>query len=197
MIRGMLALILFLSLTSWAVAQQQPGSDQDSEQSREVQVERDTEAGISSSRDTKIDIRPPVDDAKNHPNSGAYVVDSEEDAAEDSADAPDGVQEMHPFDPHRAAKDLEVGYFYFKQKNYRAAMSRYREALYFKPGDAMANFRMGECLEKMGKPQEAALHYEAYLKVLPDGPLSKDAHKALEELGKSNPEPAKQETAKP
>jgi tetratricopeptide (TPR) repeat protein len=184
MVRLVSALVLCLCLGSWALAQQDqtPNSDQSSEQGREAQAERDNEAGISSSRDTKIDISPPADDAKSHPNSGAAVVDAEEEAAEGAADQDGDVQEMHPFDPHRAAKDLEVGDFYFKQKNYRAALSRYREALFYKSGDAVANFRMGECLEKMGRPTEAVVHYEAYLKILPEGPFSKDAHKALEKL---------------
>jgi len=199
MVRFRMATVLALCmcLGPWTAAQQQQSSDQNSEQSREAQAERDIEAGVSSSRDTKIDITPPADDAKNHPNSGAAVVDAEEEEAEGSADAGNDVQEMHPFDPHRAAKDLEVGDYYFKQKNYRAALSRYRESLFFKPGDAVANFRMGECLAKMGRPEEAVLHYEAYLKVLPEGPLSKDAHKALEELDRAKDSPPKKESAKP
>jgi tetratricopeptide (TPR) repeat protein len=148
-----------------------------------AQTESNAEAGVSSSRDTKVDISPPKDDAKNHPNSAAAVADAEARVASESEDSEDSdVQEMHPWDPHKAAKDIEVGDYYFKQKDYRGALSRYREALFYKPDDAIANFRMGECLAKMNKPGEAELHYQAYLKILPDGPLSKDARKALEKL---------------
>jgi tetratricopeptide (TPR) repeat protein len=128
----------------------------------------------SSSKDTRIDLSPPSDDQKNHPLSGAAVVDAE-DAASD-------VQELRPWDPHKAAKDVEVGDFYFKRKNYRAALERYREALVYKPNDAVANFRLAECLEKTGNPGEALTHYQEYLKILPHGPLSPDAQKALERL---------------
>src|SRR5438552_19151386 len=38
-----------------------------------------------------------------------------------NAGSDDDVQEMYPFDPHKAAKDVEVGNFYLKRKNYRAA----------------------------------------------------------------------------
>ena len=74
------------------------------------------------------------------------------------------VQELHPFDPHRAAKDLEVGDFYFKKKNYRAALDRYQEALFYKPNDALANFRMAQSFEKLNQPDDAVEHYEEYLK---------------------------------
>lgn len=133
----------------------------------------------SSSKDTRIDLSPPKDDEKNHPMSSATVSDAEDAAAD--------VQELHPWDPHKAAKDIEVGDFYFKRKNYRAATERYKEALVYKPNDAAANFRLAECLEKTGNPQDAATHYQEYLKILPHGPLSQDAQKALERLAARNP----------
>lgn len=133
------------------------------------------EPGESSSRSTKIDLSPPKDDAKDHPDSGSAVSDAADASAGD-------VQEMHPWDPHKAMKDMEVGEFYFKRKNYRAALDRYQEALLYKPNDALSNFHIGECLEKLKRPDEARNHYEAYLKVLPEGPLSGEARKALGRL---------------
>ena len=133
----------------------------------------------SSSKDTRVDLTPPKDDEKNHPMSGAAVSDAN-DAASD-------VQELHPWDPHKAAKDVEVGDFYFKKKNYRAAIERYKEALVYKPNDAIANFRLGECLEKTGNQEEAVTHYKEYLKILPHGSLSQDAQKALERLEARDP----------
>jgi tetratricopeptide (TPR) repeat protein len=165
-----LLLILLLSLAASVLAQS----------------DRNAEAGVSSSRDTKIDINPPKDDAKNHPNSAAAVADAEAKAADDADDSSE-VQELHPWNPHKAAKDIEVGDFYFKQQNYVAAVSRYREALFYKPDDAIANFRLAEGLQKMKHPGEAVLHYQAYLKVLPDGPLAKDARKAIEKLDQEKP----------
>ena len=99
-------------------------------------------------------------------------------------DEPEGadVTEMHPWNPYRAAKDDEVGEFYMKRKNYRAALARYQDALIWKEKDAVANFRMAQCYEKLDQPAEAIPHYEEYLKILPDGPYAKDARKALEKL---------------
>jgi tetratricopeptide (TPR) repeat protein len=138
--------------------------------------DRDKEADESSSRDTRIDLSPPSDDAKNHPNSAASVADA------DGVDASSDVQEFHPWDPHKALKDIEVGDFYFKKKNYRAALDRYREALFYKPNDAAANFHMAQCLEKLNKPDESRKHYQEYLKILPHGPLAPEAQKAIQRL---------------
>jgi len=92
------------------------------------------------------------------------------------------VGEFHPWNPHKAAKDIEVGDFYFKRKNYVAAESRYREALFYKDNDATATYRLAVCLEKMDRPDEARKEYESYLKILPHGPQAEEAHKAIERL---------------
>jgi len=93
------------------------------------------------------------------------------------------VSEFRPWNPHKAAKDIEVGDFYFKErKNYPAAAARYREALLYKPNDAVATFRLGLCLEKMDQPDEALKEYESYLKILPHGPQAEQAQKAIQRL---------------
>lgn len=143
--------------------------------------ERDREAQESSSRDTRIDISPPGNDDKSHPFSKAAVADLDE---EDQAANPD-VQEFHPWNPMKAMKDVEVGDFYFKRKNYRAAMDRYKEALFYKDNDAMASLRLAQCQEKLGNKAEAKKYYEQYLKILPEGEFAKEAHVGLERLDKS------------
>ena len=172
MLRSISILALSIGLLGWSVAQQPPtpGKNQDPPRS-----ERNKEAGESSSRDSRIDLSPPKDDAKNHPYSGAAVSDP------DAEMSPD-VQEFHPWDPHKAIKDIEIGDFYLKRKNYRAALDRYQEALVWKPNDAIANFRMAQCFEKLNQPEEARTHYEEYLRILPHGPLSAEAQKGLEKL---------------
>ena len=80
------------------------------------------------------------------------------------------VQEFHPWNPYKANKDIQVGDFYFKRKNYKGALDRYKEALYYKQNDAVATFRVGECEEKLGHKEEAKKYFEQYLKILPEGP---------------------------
>jgi tetratricopeptide (TPR) repeat protein len=186
-------LLFAYSLAIPAMAQQSssPGPGQNEDQARSAA--RSRESGESSSRDTRIDLSPPSNDAKDHPFSGAAISDA---TADDSAPDASDVQEMHPWDPHKALKDIEVGDFYFKRKNYKAAMDRYREALVYKDNDAIANFRLAQCLEKFNQPAEARQHYEQYLKILPHGPLSEDAHKAIEKLSASAVAPGSATTEK-
>ncbi len=60
--------------------------------------------------------------------------------------------------------------------------NRYREALYYKDNDAVATFRLAECLEKLDQPDEARKGYESYLKILPHGPQAEEAQKAIDRL---------------
>jgi tetratricopeptide (TPR) repeat protein len=181
----LLAACLYLVITSVGQTQQgQKDPNQNQPPPRSDERERSNEAGESSSRDNRIDLSPPANDAKDHPNSAV----PEDEATDDSA--PGDVQEFHAFDPHRASKDIEVGDFYFKKRNYVAALERYREALLYKPKDAFANFRMAQAFEKLARPDEAAERYQEYLKIMPNGPQAEEAKKALEKIKPSEP-PAK------
>ena len=142
-----------------------------------VQVdELGTGVGQSSSKDAQADLSPPADDAKAHPQSSSAVADAEATALSG------GVTEFRTWDPHKAAKNVEVGDFYFKRKNYRAAEERYREALRYKDNDAVATIRLAICLEKLGILDDARAEYESYLKILPHGPQAAEAQKAIERL---------------
>jgi tetratricopeptide (TPR) repeat protein len=166
-------IVLLALLTTFSLAQ--AASDKTAS---DKTAARDREAEESSSHDTRIDISPPKDDAKNHPGSKDAVGDLD---VPENIDAT-GVQEFHPWNPMKALKDIEVGDFYFKRKNYKAALERYKEALYYKDGDALASFRLAVCQDKLGDKVEAKKFYEQYLKILPDGPFAKDAHTSLDRL---------------
>ena len=138
--------------------------------------------GVSSSKENPPDLTPPPDDAKNHPQSGAALHEAEDAAGLYEGDEIGGVQEFKPWNPHKAEKDVEVGDFYFKRKNYRAALDRYREALVYKNDDAVATFRLAVCEEKLGDDEEARKAYDAYLKILPHGPFAGEAQQAIGRL---------------
>src|SRR6266540_2900925 len=125
-------------------------------------VERKPEQSSSSSEQTRGDIAPPREDELAHP----------------------GVGDAHEWNPLRAMKDVEVGTYYYNVGNYKAAISRFREALEFKPRDAVATFKLAQALEKNGELDEARAHYQAYLAILNDGPSASEARKALERLRK-------------
>jgi tetratricopeptide (TPR) repeat protein len=146
------------------------------------------EYGQSSSKDTQIDLSPPADDVKAHPDSSEMLSD-----VPGTASGNGDVTEFHPWNPHKAAKDVEVGDFYFKRKNYRAAEDRYREALLYKNNDAIATYRLAVCLEKLDRPDDARQEYESYLKILPHGPQAEEVQKSIDRLKNSaaNAKPAK------
>jgi tetratricopeptide (TPR) repeat protein len=124
-------------------------------------------ADESSSSQTRIDVTPPSNDAKSHPEADLGNSD---------------VNEFTPYNPMKALKDIEVGDFYFKKENYPAAISRYREALEYKPHDAEATFKLAEVLNKTGDLPGAKENYQEYLKILPSGPYAKKAKEALSKL---------------
>ena len=164
--------------------QQSPDSSQSSAQSdQQKSRDRSAEAGESSSKDTRIDLSPPKDDAKNHVK-GKPGLENPSANPEDMTDMT-GVSETHPWNPYRAMKDDEVGDYYLKQGNLKGALARYQDALVYKDNDAVANFRIAQCYEKLHQPNEAVPYYQAYLKILPEGPYAKQAKKALQKLGKA------------
>lgn len=117
---------------------------------------------FSSSKQTKIDIETPG----TGPGSTA------------SRD----VNELRPFDPHQADKDMEVAAYYFKQKNYCGALDRFYSALYYDSHFAEAAFRLAETYEKLGDFADARKHYQQYLDIWARGPLAADAQKKLADL---------------
>ncbi|HKW76163.1 MAG TPA: tetratricopeptide repeat protein [Terriglobales bacterium] len=120
------------------------------------------EQGESSSLDSQIDLN-----ARPHDAGGTRLP---EDA------------ESFPYDPHRAEKDLEVGNYYLKLKNYRAALERFRDALLYKPGDAEATYGLAVTQEKIELFSQAYKSYNRYLEILPNGPRARDAKLAVERL---------------
>jgi Tfp pilus assembly protein PilF len=119
--------------------------------------------GESSSRDTLINL-------DNHP------------AKEEPAPAEEDESVLKPWDPHKAAKDVEVGQWYLKLKNYRAALERFNSALSYKPDDAEAIYGLAFTQEKLDLLSLADSNYRKYLGILPNGPRSKEAEEALKRI---------------
>jgi tetratricopeptide (TPR) repeat protein len=69
-------------------------------------------------------------------------------------------------------------------KNYRAAESRFREALEQRPSHPEATFKLAASLEKLGEFDEARDAYETYLKLEAKSPLAAQAKAALQRLQK-------------
>lgn len=137
--------------------QQQPQEDQASPSTEQQ--------GESSSKDSQIDLS-----GASRPN---LPTPSGDDADE---------KVFRPWDPHRAAKDVEVGEYYLKLKNYRAALERFNDALLYKPNDAEATFDLAVTQEKLDLFAKARQNYSKYLEIVPAGPRAKESQDALKRL---------------
>jgi tetratricopeptide (TPR) repeat protein len=84
--------------------------------------------------------------------------------------------------PGRAKKDTEVGGFYMDSGNYQGALERYQDAMANDPTNVDAIFGMAEAQQMLKKNADAARNYQLYLDIVPNGPKSKQAMKALKTL---------------
>src|SRR4029077_2079879 len=137
--------------------------------------------GESSSRDSQIDLNPRP-------------------GMKEPAPAETDESVLQPWDPHKAAKDVEVGQYYLKIKNYRAALERFNHALIYKQNDAEATYGLAVTQEKLDLLALADQNYHKYLEILPNGPKAKEVQEAIQRLGPqvaarkpgdSNADPAK------
>jgi tetratricopeptide (TPR) repeat protein len=86
-----------------------------------------------------------------------------------------------------AAHNVEVGDFYFDDKNYRAALFRYQDADKDKAGDAAIHVRLGRAYEKLKQPEQAIEQYAAAEKLAGPEKWTEEARKALERLKQTAP----------
>ena len=85
------------------------------------------------------------------------------------------------------SQDIEVGYFYLNEKNYRAAESRLQEATELRPEAAAAWVGLAQAQQKLGQTEAARGSYEQYLKLNPDSASAERARKALASLQQPKP----------
>ena len=87
----------------------------------------------------------------------------------------------------RAAQDVDVGDYYFGEKNYKAAMLRYKDANEAKPDDIAIHVRLGRAFEKLDQLPQATEEYEAAQKLSGPKRWSDEAGAALMRLRKGPP----------
>jgi tetratricopeptide (TPR) repeat protein len=155
----------------------------DSEQEKEAQKKQQEQNAQDQPKPSSVPQNEPAPRSSNsdeEASSKSNAVDLSPPTGDGTAtEAPADVQELHPYNPHNADKNVEVGDFYFKRGNFRAAESRYAEALLWMPNHALAKYRLAEAQEKLGKMAEASANYQAYLALLPNGELAEEAKNAL------------------
>ncbi len=174
--KSVFASLLFLLLSlSLAQAQSQSPDDQPHirpknmpQPREETQPQQPQQQGESSSKDSQINLEGPT-----------------------PASAPNTeIHEVYPYDPHKAAKDVEVGQYYLKRKNYRAALDRLNEALLYKPNDAEGTFYLAQTQEKLELYALAAQGYRNYVSLSKDGPHVKESQEGIKRVESHLPPPA-------
>ena len=71
----------------------------------------------------------------------------------------------YTFNPIQAAKEVEVGNFYFKKGSYKAAAGRYERATKWQPDLVEAYYKLGVAREKGQQWEPAVAAYRKYLEV--------------------------------
>jgi Tfp pilus assembly protein PilF len=75
-----------------------------------------------------------------------------------------------------------VGGFYLNSGNYQGALERYQDAMANDPTNVDAIFGLAEAQQMLKNNADAARNYQLYLDIVPNGPKSKQAIKALKTL---------------
>jgi Tfp pilus assembly protein PilF len=156
-----------LVCTSFSLAQERSPDDQPHIRPKNMpqpkeEPKPEQPQGESSSKDSEIKLDGPDRTSTSNANSE--------------------IHEMVPYDPHKAAKDLEVGQYYLKRKNYRAALDRFNEALLYKPNDAESMFYLAQTQEKLELYALAFQNYRNYVNVYKEGPHVKESQEALKRV---------------
>jgi tetratricopeptide (TPR) repeat protein len=99
----------------------------------------------------------------------------EEPPEEDEAIKP----KEYSFNPLEAERNLKIGSYYFKKGDYKAALSRFREASRWNPAYAEAFLRLGESEEKLKDKAAAAEAYAKFLELAPDAKEAESVRKKL------------------
>jgi tetratricopeptide (TPR) repeat protein len=169
-----LLLLSLISLACLCTAQERSQDDQPHVVPRNLPEPKEptpAQQGESSSKDSQTNARGPGRTSSNAGNNQSSV------------------QELKEFDPHKAAKDIEVGEYYLKRKNYRAALDRFNEALLYKPNDGQATLRLAQTQEKLELYALAYRNYQNYLNIAVGGPFTKEAEAGITRLEPHLPKP--------
>jgi tetratricopeptide (TPR) repeat protein len=99
-----------------------------------------------------------------------------------SDDKPKVDAEQFAFNPVKSKKAVEIGEFYFKKGDFRAAAGRFTEATKWNNGNAQAWLRLGDAEERMNDLTSARSAWEKYLELDPKGKSAPEVRKKIERL---------------
>jgi tetratricopeptide (TPR) repeat protein len=118
---------------------------------------------------------------QSHTKKPALIRDTDTAEGKDEAEA----AKEKPFNPLEADRSLKIGDYYFKRKNYDAAIQRYMEALEYQPNRFDAYEALGRAYEKQGAPEKALRVYQDFVQKFPDSPRAKEFKEKAAKLEKN------------
>jgi tetratricopeptide (TPR) repeat protein len=98
---------------------------------------------------------------------------------------PEAESETEPYVSPPAWRSVEIGDFYLRRKRFRAALSRYQEAVKTDPYYAPGYLGVGKVYDRLGLKQKALEGYRKYLDLLPsakEAEEAKEVHQAIARL---------------
>jgi len=119
--------------------------------------------------------------AQSRPQKPALIRDTETAEGKEEADVP----KEKEYNPVMAEKALQIGDYYFKKKNFDAAIERYVEALQYQPELAGAYEALGRTFEKKGETLKAQEVYRDFIRKNPDSPKIAEFKSKLAKLEKA------------
>jgi len=102
--------------------------------------------------------------------------------AEDDTDAVPGQSAKHKSRQEFLKEDLDTGQFYAEKKNWKASQSRFADAFSLDKESTDAIWGLAEAERHLQLYKEAVEHYELFLSYDPEGPHSRAARKALDQI---------------
>ena len=110
----------------------------------------------------------------------ALIRDTDKAEGKDEADT----NQPKELDPLLAEKNLKIGDYYFKRKNYVAAIQRYAEAIEYQPDRTESYEALARAYEKNGDRSKAADVYKNFIQKNPDSPKAADFRAKLAKVEK-------------
>jgi tetratricopeptide (TPR) repeat protein len=103
------------------------------------------------------------------------------------ADAAETKPEVKEPDPILCEKNINIGDFYYKQKNFAAAIRRYLDALEYQADSARAHDALARAYQKNDEPAKAIALYKQFIEKYPDSPKISEFRTKLAKLEKNTP----------
>ncbi len=88
--------------------------------------------------------------------------------------------------PMLSEHNINIGNFYYKKKNYAAAIARYLEAIEYQPGSIRAYEALTRAYEKNDQPGKAMAAYKEFIEKNPKSPKVPDFRSRLAKLEKNS-----------